>query len=83
MSDYHIDALKGALKRLSESPFLPAAVRYLANNAAAISAELGKTVLAEIPALSASATTCLRHHGFRQRIEKHHSRSNSPTSRIA
>lgn len=54
MSDYPTNSLEVALKRLSDSPFLPAAVKHLASNTAAINAELSKTVLAEIPAFSES-----------------------------
>lgn len=54
MSDAPTSPLRTALERLRDSPFLPAAVRYLADNAAAINAELSKTVLAEIPAFSES-----------------------------
>jgi len=50
MSDYHTNALNEALKRLGDSPFLPAAVRHLAANASAINSELSETVLTEIPA---------------------------------
>lgn len=51
---YPADALNQALMRLGESAFLPAAVKHLAANAGAINAELGETVLAEIPAFSES-----------------------------
>jgi hypothetical protein len=54
MTDHHTNALKSALKRLGDSRFLAAALRYLADHAAAINAELDKTVLAEIPAFSES-----------------------------
>jgi hypothetical protein len=54
MTNYPTDALKQALKRLGDSAFLPAAVKHLAASAGAINAELGETVLAEIPAFSES-----------------------------
>jgi len=52
MTDYHTSALKKALKRLSHSPFLVAAVEHLSFNSEAINTELSETVLAEIPAFS-------------------------------
>ena len=54
MSDYHTNALNEALEHLSASPYLPAAVRHLADNSSSINAELGETVIAEIPAFSES-----------------------------
>lgn len=54
MVDYHTSALTEALRRLSDSPHLPAAAAHLKYNAAAINAELNATVLAEIPAFSES-----------------------------
>lgn len=54
MPDYPTDALNEALKRLANSPFLPAAVRHLAAHASAINSALSDTVLTEIPAFSES-----------------------------
>ena len=51
---YPANSLLGTLKRLRESTDLSVAVKYLADHAGAIDAELGKTVLAEIPAFSQS-----------------------------
>ncbi len=54
MPDYQIKALNDALRRLGESPALPAAVRHLKGNHAVINVELGETVLAQIPAFTDS-----------------------------
>ena len=54
MAGYPTNALKEALTRLSDTTFLPEAAKHLARSAAAINAELGETVLAEIPAFSES-----------------------------
>ena len=54
MGSYPSNALQEALQRLRDSTFLPEAVRHLESNAGAIGAELGETVLAEIPAFSES-----------------------------
>ena len=54
MSDYHTNALNEALRQLSDSPFLSAAITYLTDNASALNAELHETVLAEIPAFTES-----------------------------
>ncbi len=54
MSDYHTNALNEALRELSHSPLLPAAVRHLTDNSAAINAEQSEAVLAAIPAFSES-----------------------------
>ena len=54
MASYPTNALKEALARLSDTTFLPAAAKHLASSAGAINAELGETVLAEIPAFSES-----------------------------
>lgn len=51
---YPTNSLLGTLKRLRESTDLTVAVKHLADHAGAIHAELGKTVLAEIPAFSQS-----------------------------
>ncbi|MDH3688757.1 MAG: helix-turn-helix domain-containing protein [Gammaproteobacteria bacterium] len=73
MSDYHTNALNEALQRLSDSRFLPAAVRYLTDNSTAINAELRETVLAEIPAFSESRNPDilpeLAQHGPQHTIE--------------
>ena len=54
MPDYHTNALNDALRQLSDSPFLSAAITYLTDNAAALNADLHETVLAEIPAFTES-----------------------------
>ena len=54
MADYSVNALNEALNQLRKSTVLPAAVSLLAADTGAINAELGKTVLAEIPAFSES-----------------------------
>ncbi|MDH3693879.1 MAG: helix-turn-helix domain-containing protein [Gammaproteobacteria bacterium] len=54
MSDYHTKTLNAALRLLSDSSFLPVAVKHLSNNVDAINKELGEAVLAEIPAFSES-----------------------------
>ena len=54
MTSYPTNALKDALKRLIKSTFLPEAARYLEAHSAAINADLGEIVLAEIPAFSES-----------------------------
>ena len=54
MPDYHTNALNEALQHLSDSLFLPSACAYLTANASALNTELNETVLAEIPAFSAS-----------------------------
>ena len=54
MTDYHTRALDEVLHRLGEIRFLPLASGLRRDNAAAINAELSATVLAEIPAFSAS-----------------------------
>ncbi|MFN0039075.1 MAG: PucR family transcriptional regulator [Burkholderiales bacterium] len=52
---YPTDALLAALNRLRSSTDLAVAVRYLTAHAGDLNAELGKTVLAEIPAYRQSA----------------------------
>lgn len=73
MPDYHTNTLKEVLKRLSGSPFLSAAVGHLAENANSINAELGETVVAEIPAFSESRNPDvlpdLARHGPQHTIE--------------
>jgi DNA-binding PucR family transcriptional regulator len=54
LRDYPTTALNAALKRLRASTALARAVKYFAANATQINAELGKTVLAEIPTYSES-----------------------------
>jgi len=54
MPDYYANALKEALRRLIGSAFAAAAVRRLADNMSAITAELTQSVLAEVPQFSAS-----------------------------
>jgi PucR C-terminal helix-turn-helix domain/GGDEF-like domain len=54
LRDYPTTALNAALKRLRASTALARAVKYLAAHTMQINAELGKTVLAEIPAYSES-----------------------------
>ena len=54
MSDYHANALNDALRRVASSPILAAAIDRVANNAAAISAQLQQAVLAEVPEFSRS-----------------------------
>ena len=54
MFEYHINALNKALRVLAESPYLPAATGFLAEHAAVIDRELGKTVIDEIPACTES-----------------------------
>jgi PucR C-terminal helix-turn-helix domain/GGDEF-like domain len=54
LRDYPTTALTAALKRLRASIGLARAAKYLSAHAAQINAELGKTVLAEIPAYSES-----------------------------
>ncbi len=54
MSNYHINALGEALRLLSNSPFLPAAVNHLRKNTATINTDLHQSVVAEIPAFSQS-----------------------------
>jgi hypothetical protein len=50
----HTNALNEALKRLGNSPFLPAAVRHLAAHSSTINSELSETIRTEIPAFSES-----------------------------
>jgi hypothetical protein len=60
MADYHTNALNEALRHLNGRRFLPAAVTYLTENASALNTELTATVLAEIPAFTASRHPDLR-----------------------
>jgi hypothetical protein len=54
MSDYHANALNDALRRVSSSQFLAPAIDRVADNAAAIAAQLQLAVLAEVPQFSKS-----------------------------
>lgn len=54
MSEEYTSGLTDALHRLAQSAQLPAALRHLRSNVAAINAELGETVLAQIPAFTQS-----------------------------
>lgn len=54
MPAYHARALAAALQRLGRSAHLPAAAAHLREHASSIGAELRATVLAEIPAFTAS-----------------------------
>ncbi len=54
MPEYHARALAAALQRLGCSAHLPAAAAHLREHANSIGAELRATVLAEIPAFTAS-----------------------------
>lgn len=54
MSDYHVTVLAETLDRLRDSRLLPHAVAHLRQHAQAIHTELRDTVLAEIPAYTAS-----------------------------
>src|ERR1017187_352321 len=67
MSDYHVNALNDALRRVASSPFLAAAVDRVANNVTAIAAQLQQAVLAEVPEFSKSRNPDLlpefAHHG--------------------
>jgi hypothetical protein len=54
VSDYYANAINNALRRVAGSPFLAAATDRVAANAAAISAQLQQTVLAEVPEFSKS-----------------------------
>jgi hypothetical protein len=54
VSDYYVNALNDALRRVAGSPLLAAAIDRVANNAAAIAAQLRQAVLAEVPEFSKS-----------------------------
>jgi hypothetical protein len=54
VSDYYVNALNDALRRVAGSPVLAAAIDRVANNAAAIGAQLQHAVLAEVPEFSKS-----------------------------
>jgi hypothetical protein len=54
VSDYYVNALNDALRRVAGSPVLAAAIDRVANNAAAIAAQLRQAVLAEVPEFSKS-----------------------------
>ncbi len=73
MRNYHTNALNEALQRLSDGPFLPAAVRHMTDSSTAINAEFNETVLAEIPAFTESRNPNvlpdLAEHGRQQTSE--------------
>lgn len=52
--DYQTNALKEALLHLNAGSFLPSAVKQLGESSTAVSSEFNRTVLAEIPAFSAT-----------------------------
>jgi hypothetical protein len=54
-TQYPVTALSASLARLADKPLLSAAARYLSGHAARINVELGRRVLADIPAFTASA----------------------------
>ena len=54
MTESYTNGLTDALRRLADSPILPSALRQLRGNVTAINAELGETVLTEIPAFTQS-----------------------------
>src|ERR1700688_4503470 len=54
MSGLYVNALSDALRRVSGSAVLAAAIDRFANNAAAIAAQLQQAVLAEVPEFSKS-----------------------------
>ncbi len=51
---YHFAALNDALSRLGHNPVLPTAIQLLSRNAELINTQLSETVVAQIPAFSAS-----------------------------
>ena len=54
VSDYYVNALNDALRRVAGSPVVAAAIDRIADNAAAIAAQLQQAVLAEVPEFSKS-----------------------------
>jgi hypothetical protein len=54
VSDYYLNALSDALRRVAGSPLLAAAIDRVASSAAAIAAQLRQAVLAEVPEFSKS-----------------------------
>jgi hypothetical protein len=54
VSDYYLNALNEALRRVAGSPVLAAAIARIAGNAAAVAAQLQQAVLAEVPEFSKS-----------------------------
>ena len=54
MSDNYVNSLNDALRRVSGSAVLAAAIDRFANNAAAIAAQLQQAVLAQVPEFSKS-----------------------------
>ena len=73
MSDYHVNALNDALRRIAGSPVLAAAIDRIAANPDAVAAQLQQAILAEVPEFSKSRNPDLlpelAHHG-REHIDE-------------